>query len=526
MSYKNNESNKGKKWSNEEISDLTTEFINKISISEIASLHKRSKKAIELQALSLASKMLKEKSFDEVHQIYGFTNEDFEKYNEFKIKQVENKLKKIEENKLKKTEENNVKKQTEQKEKEKKQMFVEDDVVEIKLNEEQTKAFDIATKSQDNIFLTGSPGTGKSHTLKKIISHYKDENRIIGITSTTGCSAILIGARTLHSFLKMGINEKTPEQLAYGLKKYPDVLAKIRHLETLIIEEISMLSAEMFDTISRYLSIVRADKNPFGGIQLLLVGDFCQLPPVKGSFCFESVEWKRLSPTVVNLNTLVRQDDDKFFQEILQRARFSNITDEDIKILEQCKRKEDINYTCLCSTNKEADFINNNELDKLLSNSDIQPIFYVNSLYKKEKLKLCIGCKVMINWNIDLDSGIINGTTGTVVSLNNENVRLKITNRNRLYTVNHKSIKDEDTGLLIGKIMPLQLAWATTIHKSQGSTIDYLELDLGQSIFADGQAYVALSRVKKLENLSIINIHKNAFTTDKFVYNFYKKLNL
>lgn len=515
MSYKNNESNKGKKWSNEEIYDLTSEFMNKTPISEIADLHKRSERAIELQGLLLASKMLKEKSIEEVEQIYGFTAEDFEKYNEFKVKQQENNLKKKEENKLKK-----------QKEKIKKEMFVEDDVVEIKLNEEQTRAFDIATKSPDNIFLTGSPGTGKSHTLKKIISHYKDENRIIGITSTTGCSAILIGARTLHSFLKMGINEKTPEQLAYGLKKYPDIFAKIRHLETLIIEEISMLSAEMFDTISRYLSIVRDDKHPFGGIQLLLVGDFCQLPPVKGSFCFVSVEWKRLSPTVVNLNTLVRQDDDKFFQEILQRARFSNITDEDIKILDQCKRKEDINYTCLCSTNKEADFINNNQLDKLLSNNDIEPILYVNSLYKKDKLKLCIGCKVMINWNIDMDSGIVNGTTGTVVSLNNESVTLKITNRDKLYTVNHKSIKDEETGFLMGKIMPLQLAWATTIHKSQGSTIDYLELNLGQSIFADGQAYVALSRVKKLENLSIINIHKNAFTTDEFVSEFYKKLNL
>jgi len=518
MSYKNNESNKGKKWSNDEISDLTTEFMNKTPISEIALSHKRSERAIELQGLLLASKMLKDKSLDEVQQIYGFTAEDFEKFNEFKVKQQENKLKQKEENKLKK--------QTEKKEKIKKEMFVEDEITEIILNEEQTKAFDIATKSQDNIFLTGSPGTGKSHTLKKIISYYKDENRLIGITSTTGCSAILIGARTLHSFLKIGINQKTPEQLAYGLKKYPEVLAKIRHLDTLIIEEISMLSAEMFDTISRYLSIVRDDKNPFGGIQLLLVGDFCQLPPVQGSFCFESVEWKRLSLNVINLNKLVRQDNDKFFQEILQRARFSNITDEDIKILEQCKRKDNINYTCLCSTNKEAEFINNNELDKLLSNTDIEAIFYINSLHKKDKLKLCIGCKVMINWNIDIDSGIVNGTTGTIVSLNNENVTLKITNRDKLYTVNHKTIKDEETGFLMGKIMPLQLAWATTIHKSQGSTIDYLELDLGKSIFADGQAYVALSRVKTLENLSIINIDKNAFTTDKSVSGFYKKLNL
>jgi len=511
MSYKNNESNKGKRWSKDEITDLTTEFTNKITISDIALLHKRSERAIELQGLLLASKLLKDNPINEVNQIYGFNAEDFEKYNKFKIKQEENKKKLQEENKKEK--------------KLKKEILVDTEVIEIKLNEEQTKAFNIATKSKENIFLTGSPGTGKSHTLKKIISHYKDENRIIGITSTTGCSAILIGARTLHSFLKLGIHKKTPQQLVLGLKKFPDIFNKLKLLETLIIEEVSMLSAELFDTISKYLSIIRNDDKPFGGIQLLLVGDFCQLPPVQGSFCFESIEWQRLSPVIINLTTLVRQDNDKYFQEILQRTRFSDITDEDIDILKQCKRKDNINYTCLCATNKEADLINNNEIEKLLLNSNNKPSFFVNSLNKKDKLKLCVGCKIMINWNIDIDSHIVNGTTGVITSLNDESVVINITNRNKSYTVKHMNIKDEDTGYLIGKIMPLQLAWATTIHKSQGATIDYLELNLGQSIFANGQAYVALSRVKTLDNLSIININKYAFTTDKFVYEFYKKMN-
>jgi ATP-dependent DNA helicase PIF1 len=510
MSYKDNETNKGKKWCKEEIDDLCKELNNRCQIIDIATSHKRTENAVRLYGLSLAHKLLNDKTIEEVVQVFGFTATEIEEYNAFKIKQD-----------LK----NKEKKESVKKEAKAKQSIADisvEETVEIKLNEEQTDVFNKATQTQENIFLTGSPGTGKSHTLKKIIAHYKDVGRSLGITSTTGCSAILIGARTLHSFLKLGISDKTPKQLATNLKKYPELYYKILTLETLIIEEVSMLSDKTFDIISEYLSLIRSDPKPFGGIQLLLVGDFCQLPPVKDDFCFKSKEWLRLSPVIMILKILVRQDGDNIFQKILERARFNNINDEDIEILKECKKQPNIQYTCLCATNKDADAINREEFDKLLING-CEKRAYVNSMNKKDKLELCKGCKVMVNWNIDLDAHIINGTTGVVSSFTDEHVVIKITNSERFYKIKHVNIKDEDTQFIKCSIMPLQLAWAITIHKSQGSTIDYLQANLGLSIFADGQAYVALSRVKTLKNLAVLDIKKSVFKTNPYVEAFYNE---
>ena len=174
----------------------------------------------------------------------------------------------------------------------------------------------------------------------------------------------------------------------------------------------------------------------------------------------------------------------------------------------------------MCATNKDADAINREEFDKLSKNG-VEKRAYVNSMNKKDKLELCKGCKVMVNWNIDLDAHIINGTTGVVTSFRAEHVVIKITNSNRFYKIKHINIKDEDTQIIKYIIMPLQLAWAITIHKSQGSTIDYLQANLGLSIFADGQAYVALSRVKTMENLAVLDIKKSVFKTNPYVEAFY-----
>ena len=526
MSYKDNETNVGKKWSDEEITDLKKELTDSISISEIALSHKRSERAIELQGLNLANKFLISELKDKEpsdKKIYGFTLDQIKEFVDFKEEQDLRRKEKQKKNREKKLKE---KKEEQQEEingfKSMSFSFEKDEsFMNIQLNEEQQLVFDKVTTTNENVFLTGSPGTGKSYTLKKIIGHFKYISKNVGITSTTGCSAILIGARTLHSYLKLGISDKTPEQLVYNLKKHPEVIDKLANLEVLIIEEVSMLSDKLFTTISKYLSLIRKNPEPFGGIQLLLVGDFCQLPPINDNFCFVSEEWKRLNPNIMNLQSLVRQDGDIQFQKILEKARTETITDDDISILKECKKQDDIEYTCLCATNKEADKINNEELNKLKEQK--HSIFkYVNSMKKTDKLELCQGCKVMVNWNVDIGAHIINGTTGIVVSLDKECVTIKITNTNRFYKIKHMTIKDENTGLVLAIIMPLQLAWAITIHKSQGATLDYLLTDLGLSIFAFGQAYVALSRVKTLKNLALIDIRKDSFKTNPSVKEFYK----
>jgi ATP-dependent DNA helicase PIF1 len=516
MSYKDNETNKGQRWSTEEIDDLIRELNEKISIFDIATSHKRTEKAIELQGLNLAHKLVTSELKD-ITEIYGFSIQQINDYYEFKQKQD---LERKEKQKL-------------LKEKKKKEVIElsdemslsdylnesDESYLNIQLNEEQQLAYDKVTTTDESIFLTGPPGTGKSHTLRKIIGYLKNNSKNVGITSTTGCSAILIGARTLHSYLKLSIKDKTPKQLFNGLSKFPEIKDKLINLDVLIIDEISMLSNRLFEIISNYLSLVRNDDRPFGGIQLILVGDFCQLPPVQDTFCFLSDEWTRLNPSVINLNTLVRQEGDTKFQELLERARMGLITDDDVTLLQECKKKEDIDYICLCSTNKQADTINTTELERLIQ--DGKDIFTYKTR-TKDKLKLCIGCKVMVNWNIDIEKGIVNGTTGTVVNLDKNIVSIKISNSSRVYKVKYVNIKDENTGLILQTIMPLQLAWGITIHKSQGATIDYLLTDLGSSIFADGQAYVALSRVKNLDNLALIDVKKKSFKTNYNVKRFYE----
>jgi ATP-dependent DNA helicase PIF1 len=515
MSYKENDTNIGKKWSPDEIGDLKTELSTSIPLSEIARSHKRSERAIQLYGLTLAYRETKDTDLtDESGMIYGFSYRDIKDY-------VESEHRRKEHSEIKRKE----LRQTKLEEKRKIGANIpttpssqEND---SSLNEEQKLVFDKATTTTESIFLTGSPGTGKSYTLKKIVSHFQRRYTKVGITSTTGCSAILIGARTLHSFLKLDVSDKTPEQLRFNLQRYPKVLATLSKLEILIIEEVSMLSDTLFTTISKYLSLIRKDPRPFGGIQLLLVGDFCQLPPVTDTFCFLSEEWARLSPTVLHLKTLVRQDGDTPFQHILERARTETITHEDIAILKACTKEPGIDYTYLCAKNKEADHINKQEFEKLKGQQTLSTFEYCNSINKKTTLELCTGCKVMVNWNVDIDAHIINGTTGVVVSLDAKRVTIQLTHSNRLYKLKHICIKDENTGMTLATVMPLQLAWAITIHKSQGATLDYLLTDLGSTIFAFGQAYVALSRVKTLKNLALIDIKKESFKLNPHVKAFY-----
>lgn len=515
MSYKDNETNIGKKWSKEEIDDLKKELKDNTPFTQIAISHKRSEKAIELQGLNLANKFVTTKLKDKKdldETIYGFTLKQIQQFVDFKKEQELKRKEKQKQNREKKEKlitknESNIS-----------NYFKKDDF-KNKLNVEQQMFFDKIIETNESVFLTGSPGTGKSFTLRKLIEYFKNENYNIGITSTTGCSALLVGARTLHSFLKLSINKKTAKDLYKNLLKYPEIMKTIKELQLLIIEEISMLSDKLFDTISEYLSLICENEKPFGGIKLLLVGDFCQLPPVEDKFCFLSKEWLRLNPLVMNLKTLFRQGTDVKFQQLLNRARTGSITDEDILLLKECKQQNGIEYTSLCSTNKEALTINNNKLQEL--------IILGNEVFKykvitKEPLLLCKGCKVMVNWNIDIQNHIVNGTTGIVETLDLNQVIIKITNSNRLYKVKYVNIKDENTGKILSTIMPLQLAWATTIHKSQGATIDYLLSNLGSTIFNDGQAYVALSRVKSLSNLALIDVKKESFKTNYYVKKFYQ----
>ena len=160
-----------------------------------------------------------------------------------------------------------------------------------KLNESQRKVIELVNSGK-NIFLTGEPGTGKTYTVKYIQKHVEENNKNIGITAMTGTAAVLLNGKTLHSFLGIGLGKKSPLLMANDLKmKFKPIVTKLKELDILLIDEISMLDSELFAKVSKLLSLLRRNEVPFGGVQMIFVGDFCQLPPINGEFCFKSDVW-------------------------------------------------------------------------------------------------------------------------------------------------------------------------------------------------------------------------------------------
>lgn len=400
----------------------------------------------------------------------------------------------------------------------------------VVLSEEQQKVVDEVFEGK-NVLLLGSAGVGKSFIIKHITRICNERDINIGITSSTGCSAVLIDGRTVHSYLGIGLAKDTPTALARSLFYKNKKKAKtLQQLDVLLIDEISMLDAELLTKISKYLSIVRDNVSPFGGVQLILSGDFYQLPPVNGEFAFKSEIWDSLNMSCHVLKKIYRQEGDVLFQGILERAKDAIITDEDIKVLEECKGrtfKTEVKPTSLYPINATVDKINN-EAYSLLKGSEMiyntiysskESKAYCDSIKVPASVKLKVGAQVMVTRNVNTDLKLANGTRGVVSQMYDDHVIIKT-----LYGDRSISRFDCINENLKYSVMPLALAWALTIHKAQGVTLDCCTIDIGKTLFEYGQAYTALSRVKSLNGLSVENIEKSAFKTHQDVIEFYKKI--
>lgn len=404
------------------------------------------------------------------------------------------------------------------------------------MTQEQKVVLDTVLRGK-SLFYTGSAGTGKSFLLKKIIAALPPD--VTMATASTGVAACHIGGITLHQFAGIGTGTATLER-CYQLASRPNVVSAWRRTKYLIIDEISMVDSEFFDKLEAVARHVRRNDKPFGGIQLILCGDFFQLPPVakreeKVKFCFQSKAWSQCVTYNFELRKVHRQKDGNFV-DILNSIRIGRVTAEITETLQatamQRIEKDGILATRLCSHVREADDINETQLDKLPGHAKVfvaqdSEESMTSALDQQtpvpHKLTLKVGAQVMLLKNVNISSGLVNGARGVVVSFSSTGPVVRFRSGEEYTAQSEKwSVKQSSGAIVTRKQIPLKLAWAFSIHKSQGLTLDCVEMSLSR-VFNAGQAYVALSRAQSLETLRVLDFTSQVVWADTSVLEFYKR---
>ncbi|MFA6018391.1 MAG: AAA family ATPase [Patescibacteria group bacterium] len=397
----------------------------------------------------------------------------------------------------------------------------------------QIDAIDIL-KTGANVFLTGEPGAGKSHTVREYVKYLRAHDVSIALTASTGIAATHIGGMTIHSWSGIGIRKFITRRECKELATNKNLRRRVCNASVLIIDEISMLDAATIDAIDMICRVLREDDRPFGGVQVVFVGDFFQLPPVSRQgeaptrFAFDSRAWADVDPTVCYLSEQYRQEDPAFL-EILSALRSGTIDQEHADRLHARRLTTDSHdITKLYSHNIDVDQMNTKKLRTLLGKEKTYTMTSSGNpklveqmkrgCLSPEKLVLRIGARVMFTRNNPIE-GYVNGSLGDVVDYDQETKFpiVQLTS-GRVITAEPGmwSVEIDGTPLATLRQLPLRLAWAMTVHKSQGMTLDSAFIDLGQA-FAYGQGYVALSRVRSLEGLFLGGLNSRALEVDPVV---------
>lgn len=422
----------------------------------------------------------------------------------------------------------------------------------IKLLSEEQKQVIYAIEDGDSVFVSGSAGTGKSYLLQYLKANYLGAG--LHITASTGIAAVNVGGQTLHSWAAIGLGNLPVEQIVANLfsAKFTRVRRKLKLAKMLAIDEISMISAAVFDLLNELLKAVRQNDQPFGGLQMILFGDFLQLPPINRDsglsidyqFCFQSKAWRELNARNFMLKNVFRQSDQSFVK-LLNNLRLGKLDDHDTEVLKSRLNLPDENSaikpTILATHNIQVEEINQKELKKITSNSQIFTAEFsgdtskVDFLRKNclayERLELKVGAQVMMLKNTYQKDGVINGSLGVIKEFSKKNYPVVEFSGGQVLTIAPEvwaleKFDVEKKEIIIESSMkqiPLILAWAITIHKSQGMSLDKVKCDLSK-VFVDGQIYVALSRVKTLNGLYINGLDFSKVRANSAIVNFYSQL--
>lgn len=448
------------------------------------------------------------------------------------------------------------------------------------LSEEQKLAFE-RFKNKENIFLTGPGGTGKTKLIQYFVEHSVNNGSKYQVCAMTGCAAILLNcnARTLHSWSGIKLAKGKKSKIIESVVNNRNSLRNWKKTSVLILDEVSMLSKKIFDLLEELARTVKKNSLPFGGMQLVFSGDFCQLPPIGTpgerdtfSFCFQSECWNNVFPknNHILLTKIFRQTDVNYMNT-LQNIRKGVITINDYTLLKECLNKkfdQEKHNGCvptkLFPLRSKTDYVNKimyselegedhlfeltqvtnnllydngkpiptpvlNSCEKLTTNEIEHEISQlITNTPSVQMLRLKIGAAVMCNVNLDMDNSICNGSQGIVKDIikNGDSppvIVVKFSNGIIKHILPYFWQSEEYPIISIGQY-PLCLAWALTIHKIQGATLDIAEIDVGNSVFEYGQTYVALSRVKSMDGLYLSAFEPERIQTNPIVSEFYENI--
>jgi ATP-dependent DNA helicase PIF1 len=381
-----------------------------------------------------------------------------------------------------------------------------------------------AIASGKSVFFTGAAGCGKSVLLRRIIGLLP--RATTAVTASTGVAACNVGGTTVMAFAGVGNPEGSVEEMVRAVSRNHETVTRWRRTKVLIIDEVSMLDGDTFDRLEAVARRVRGGSEPFGGVQLVMTGDFLQLPPVSKSttrkpYAFEARSWKAVVQREMELTRVFRQGDHEF-AEVLNQLRWGIVSERASEMLRsrwgaRVSFSHGVQATHLLSHRADVDRLNARELDALplpecvheaddSSSGELPPVGALESMFLAPKsLRLRVGAQVMLIKNIDVHAGLVNGARGVITELvgSLQYPRVQFLSGKDLVLGRETFVtKQGNGGTVTRKQFPLRLAFAISVHKSQGMTLDAVELSLSR-VFENGQSYVALSRVRSLEGLCL-----------------------